>query len=267
MSKYSPKYRSNKTVLTAFVAILLVFIPVAGAFGFQMAESGGSTNGLFHASAGGNIGNNIQQAFGWDPATGTYVQATLGTHVGTNSVTISFPTGDKISWVWIFTDNQTWNDQALVHNSSIYSYINVKVATTSHSNLSDVQMFLGHAVNASVSTAIGDKGVTNFILDKTFYSSTVNNLGTAQELSVPQMLGSSFSSTAIYFIGLSTTGKFNTSANTSVGSTVNIDFTQYFGHTEQYNILSDVEAIMVVIAIIEIVILYAAIPRHKEWGE
>ncbi len=259
---YKPKFGSTRTVPTLFLAFLLVLVPVFGAIGFGAVEAGGNTNGQLVQTTGGNISLNAQQAFGWDPVTNTYIPATLT--VGHNNVTISFPSGDKISWIWVFTANPKFNDKAILQNSSIYSYVNVKITSTSRSNLSNVNMYMGHAVNASVSTSTGDKGVSNFLMDMTFYSSTVNNLGNALELPVLQLLGGSFSSTGIYYIGLSTAGNFNA---TSGGSAVSVTLTQYFGHTATYNILAGTEAIMVLVGIAELVLAYIAIPRHKEWSE
>lgn len=264
MPKHGPAIR-NRFLPTVLLTILLVFVPVIGGIGFGIAEAGGNTNGQLVAAANGGIGNNIQQAFGWDAANGTYLPALLSHSANNQTETIAFPKAQKISFVWIFTNNTKFDDKALLNSSNIYSYMNIKLTSTSESNLSNAFMYMGHALNASVSTAIGDKGVSNYIMNTTYYSSGTDKLGNSLELPTLQLLASSFTSTGIYYIGLSTKGTFST--NTTSGSTVSITFTQYFGHTVSYNILSGTEAITVVLGLLEIGFLYFAVPRHKEWEE
>ena len=137
--------------------------------------------------------------------------------------------------------------------------MNVKIATTSQTNLTGAAFYMGVAVNSSALTAQGDKGVSNFLVDQTIYSSTVNKLNQVVELPVLQLLGSKATSTGIMYLGLSQGSGFkNTSA-------VSIVLTQEFGHTQQYNILTGTEAFMLVLALVEILLVYIVIPRHKEW--
>lgn len=260
MPKHGPVSMKNRFLPTILLTVLLVFVPVIGGIGFGMAVAGGTSNGQYQNTAGSGIGQTYSAAFGWDPTSGQYVIGTLHS-TGTNNVTIVFPKGDKISYVWVFTNNPKYDANALLSNASIYTDVNVAVASTADSNLSNVIMYMGQIVNSSVVNSQADKGVANFLVQTPIYSSTVNNLGDAIEMPVLQLLGSVPSATGVVYIGLSTAGNF---ANTSQ---VSLDLTQTFGHTQQYNIITGTEAITVVLAILEIVFLYFAVPRHKEWEE
>lgn len=262
MPKHGPVSMKNRFLPTILLTVLLVFVPVIGGIGFGMAVAGGTSNGQYQNTAGSGIGQTYSAAFGWDPTSGQYVLGVMTHGTGTNNVTIAFPKGDKISYVWVFTNNPKYDANALLSNASIYTDVNVAVATTADSNLSNVIMYMGQIVNSSVATSPADKGVANFLVQTPIYSSTVNNLGDAIEMPVLQLLGSVPSATGVVYIGLSTAGNFN-----STGSVVSLDLTQTFGHTQQYNIITGTEAITVVLAILEIVFLYFAVPRHKEWEE
>ena len=259
MPKHGPVSMKNRFLPTILLTVLLVFVPVIGGIGFGMAVAGGTSNGQYQNTAGSSIDHTYNAAFGWDPTSGQYVIGTMAK--GTGNVTISFPAGDKISYVWVFTNNPKYDANALLSNASIYTNVNVALTTASKSNLSNVIMYMGQIVNSSVATSPADKGVANFLVQTPIYSSTVNNLGDAIEMPVLQLLGSVPSATGVVYIGLSTAGNF---ANTSQVSLV---LTQTFGHTQQYNIITGTEAITVVLAILEIVFLYFAVPRHKEWEE
>ena len=257
MVKHGPVYNGQKNWLVLITAILLVIVPTVGGLGFEMAISGGATNGQYHATAASGIDKTISAAYGWDNAKSTYVAGILTT--GTSNVTITFAAGDAISFVWVFTNNDTWDANALLSNATVYNQMNVKIATTSQTNLTGAAFYMGVAVNSSALTAQGDKGVTNFLVDQTIYSSTVNKLNQVVELPVLQLLGSKATSTGIMYLGLSQGSGFkNTSA-------VSIVLTQEFGHTQQYNILTGTEAFMLVLALVEILLVYIVIPRHKEW--
>lgn len=258
MVKHGPVYNGQKNWLVLITAILLVIVPTVGGLGFEMAISGGATNGQYHATAASGIDKTISAAYGWDNAKSTYVAGTLVTGTSDN-VTITFAAGDAISFVWVFTNNDTWDANALLSNATVYNQMNVKIATTSQTNLTGAAFYMGVAVNSSALTAQGDKGVTNFLVDQTIYSSTVNKLNQVVELPVLQLLGSKATSTGIMYLGLSQGSGFkNTSA-------VSIVLTQEFGHTQQYNILTGTEAFMLVLALVEILLVYIVIPRHKEW--
>lgn len=258
MVKHGPVYNGQKNWLVLITAILLVIVPTVGGLGFEMAISGGATNGQYHATAASGIDKTISAAYGWDNAKSTYVAGTLVTGTSDN-VTITFAAGDAISFVWVFTNNDTWDANALLSNATVYNQMNVKIATTSQTNLTGAAFYMGVAVNSSALTAQGDKGVSNFLVDQTIYSSTVNKLNQVVELPVLQLLGSKATSTGIMYLGLSQgSGFINTSA-------VSIVLTQEFGHTQQYNILTGTEAFMLVLALVEILLVYIVIPRHKEW--
>ena len=258
MVKHGPVYNGQKNWLVLITAILLVIVPTVGGLGFEMAISGGATNGQYHATAASGIDKTISAAYGWDNAKSTYVTGNLTTGTS-DDVTIAFPAGDAISFVWVFTNNDTWDANALLSNATVYNQMNVKIATTSQTNLTGAAFYMGVAVNSSALTAQGDKGVSNFLVDQTIYSSTVNKLNQVVELPVLQLLASKATSTGIMYLGLSQGSGFkNTSA-------VSIVLTQEFGHTQQYNILTGTEAFMLVLALLEILLVYIVIPRHKEW--
>ena len=259
MVKHGPVYNGQKNWLVLITAILLVIVPTVGGLGFEMAISGGATNGQYHATAASGIGKTIQAAYGWDNAKSTYVTGQISQQYS-NNVTISFTAGDAISFVWIFTNNTTWDANALLSNATVYNQMNVKIAASSQTNLTGAAFYMGVAVNSSALTAQGDKGVTNFLVDQTIYSSTVNKLNQVVELPVLQLLGSKATSTGIMYLGLSQGSGFN-----KTGSVVSIVLTQEFGHTQQYNILTGTEAFMLVLALVEILLVYIVIPRHKEW--
>ena len=259
MVKHGPVYNGQKNWLVLITAILLVIVPTVGGLGFEMAISGGATNGQYHATAASGIDKTISAAYGWDNAKSTYVAGILTTGTS-DSTTIAFPAGDAISFVWVFTNNDTWDANALLSNATVYNQMNVKIATTSQTNLTGAVFYMGVAVNSSALTAQGDKGVTNFLVDQTIYSSTVNKLNQVVELPVLQLLGSKATSTGIMYLGLSQGSGFN-----KTGSVVSIVLTQEFGHTQQYNILTGTEAFMLVLALVEILLVYIVIPRHKEW--
>ena len=246
---------------TVVAVFLVIFFTAIAAFGFQAALSGGNTNGNLKTSDGGNIGNNIQQAFGWDPAKSTYVSATLTVVKTSNNVTISFPKGDHISTVCIFTANKLFDNQGLLNSSSIYNYVELASSGTgnSHSNLTGLFMYVGQQVNSSALTAITDKGVTKSIMNYSIYSSSVNNLGVNVELPIPQLLATPLSFFSEYQIDLSQNSTFNST------SAVSLLFTQYFEHPANWNILFDAEAGVLVTGLVLIGMVYFAVPRHKEW--
>ena len=246
---------------TVVSVILVIFFTAIAAFGFQFALSGGNTNGNLKTSVNGNIGDNIQQAFGWDPAKATYVAATLTVVKTSNNVTISFPAGDKISTVWVFTANKLFDNQGLLNSSSIYNFVQLASSGTgkSHSNLTGLYMYVGQQVNSSALTAITDKGVTKSIMNYSIYSSTVNNLGVNVELPIPQLLATPLNFFSEYQIDLAQNSTFNTT------SSVSLLFTQYFEHPSNWNILFDAEAGVLVTGLLLIGMVYFAIPRHKEW--
>ena len=259
MVKHGPIYNGQKNWLVVITALLLVIVPTVGGLGYGMIVSGGATNGQYHATAASGIDKTISAAYGWDNAKSTYVAGILTP--GSGNTTIAFPTGDAISFVWVFTNNDTWDANALLSNATVYNQMNVKIAAASQTNLTGVAFYMGVAVNSSALTAQGDKGVSNFLVEQTIYSSTVNKLNQVVELPVLQLLGSKATSTGIIYIGLSQGSGFN-----KTGSVVSIVLTQEFGHTQQYNILTGTEAFMLVLALLEILLVYIVIPRHKEWG-
>jgi hypothetical protein len=251
--------RGSRNWSALFVALLLVFVPTAGGLGFALAVGGGATNGQFMATPGSGIDHTVSAAFGWDPHLGQYVTGSLA--LGTNNVTISFPTGDSITSVWVMTNNDTWDAHQLLVNSTVYLNANVKMATTADTNLSGVTMYMGTLVNSSAMSSVSDKGITDFLVQVPVYSSTVNQLNKVVELPILQLLGSVPTSTAAFYMALSPANNFK---NTSQVSFV---ITQTFGHTAQYNIFAGTAAFAAVLALIEIVLLYLAVPRHKEWEQ
>lgn len=267
MVRHGAAKNGTRTIAVVATLILLIFAAVVGGFGFQMAEAGGNTNGQLIKASGG-IGNSTQQAFGWNPVSNEYVAGFIYIG-GADNVSISFPYGEKITQIWVFTGNNAYNDLGLLTNSTIYNYANVQIAKTAGSplNLSGVDLYLGHAVNSSVNSSYGDKGVSNFLVNETLYSSTVNNLGNAVELPVLQMLASSFTAKAVFSISLAISSSFKAGNLTQGGSQVKIDLTQYFAHTADYNIFQDSAAIMVVLGLMLMIFVYFGIPRHDEWGQ
>lgn len=263
MVRHGAAKNGTRTIAVVATLILLIFAAVVGGFGFQMAEAGGNSNGQLIAANGG-IGHGVQQVFGWDPVTNEYIAGEISVDkLGYNQINITFPIGEKVTQIWVFTNNNSFNDLGLLTNSTIYNYANVKIVQTAHNavNLSGVNMYMGHAVNSSVNSSYGDKGVSNFLINETLYSSTVNNLGNAVELPVLQLLASSLSSKAVFSVSLSISGNFNGS------SQVSVDLTQYFAHTASYNIFQDSAAIMVVLGLMLMIFVYFGIPRHDEWGQ
>ena len=244
-------------------AILLVFVPVAAGFAFEMAESGGNSNGSLRTSTGGNIGNNIQQVWGWSPNKKSYVSGSMTVVKTSDNVTITFPAGDQISVVWIFTANKLYNVEGILNGSSIYNFVTLASGSGSdHSNLSNIYMYAGVAVNSSALTAITDKSVTKSILNYTIFSATTNNLGVNVELPVTELLATPSTYFTQYQIDISQNATFNVSSGQ-----VSLLFTQYLSHDESWNILFDAEASMMVLGLLLIGLVYFAVPRHKEWSQ
>ena len=241
-------------------AILLVFVPAVGGFAFEMAEAGGNSNGSLETTHSGNIGNNVQEVFGWSPNKKSYETATLSTSKTSDNVTITFPAGDEISVVWIFDANKLFDAEGILNSSSIYNFVTLASGTGSdHSNLSAIYMFAGQTVNSSALTAITDKSVIKSIMNYTVYTSTVDNLGTNFELPVSQLLATPTTYLTQYQIDLSQNSTFNST------SAVSLLFTQYLSHDTNWNILFDSEAAMLVLGLLLIGMIYAGVPRHKEW--
>lgn len=271
MVRHGAAKNGTRTIAVVATLILLIFAAVVGGFGFQMAEAGGNSNGQLTQSSG--IGHTIQQAFGWDPVTNEYVAGEINIgatgSITASNATISFPVGMEITQIWVFTNNNSFNVLGLLTNSTIYNYANLQIVKTSHNavNLSGVDLYMGHAVNSSVNSSYGDKGVSNYLINETLYSSTVNNLGDAVELPVLQLLASSFTAKAVFSISLTISSGWKTANATDGGSQVSVDLTQYFAHTASYNIFQDSAAIMVVLGLMLMIFVYFGIPRHDEWGQ
>lgn len=261
MVRHGAAKNGTRTIAVVATLILLIFAAVVGGFGFQMAEAGGNSNGQLIAASGG-IGHSVQQVFGWNPVSNQYIAGTISA-INNDNITITFPIGEKVTQIWVFTNNNSFNNLGLLTNSTIYNYANVKIVKTAHNavNLSGVDLYMGHAVNSSVNSSYGDKGVSNYLVNETLYSSTVNNLGSAVELPVLQLLATSFSAKAVFSVSLAISGNFNGS------SQVSMVLTQYFAHTADYNIFQDSAAIMVVLGLMLMIFVYFGIPRHDEWGQ
>ena len=243
-------------------AILLVFVPVAAGFAFEMAEGGGNSNGSLRTSTGGNIGNNVQEIWGWSPNEKMYEPGSFTANKLSDNVTVNFPVGAEISVVWIFTANKLYNVEGILNGSSIYNFVTLAVAGTGsdHSNLSGIFMYAGATVNSSALTAITDKSVTKSILNYTIFSATTNNLGINFELPVTELLATPSTYFTQYQIDISQNATFNTTSGQ-----VSLLFTQYLSHDESWNILFDAEASMMVLGLLLIGLVYFAVPRHKEW--
>lgn len=244
------------------VSILLVFVPVAAGFAFEMAEAGGNSNGSLETTHNGNVGNNVQEVFGWSPNKKSYETATLSTSKTSDNVTVTFPAGDQISIVWIFTGNKLFDAEGILNSSSIYNFVTLASGTGSdHSNLSAIYMYAGQTVNSSALTAITDKSVSKTVLNYTVYSDTVNNLGTNFELPVTQLLATPTTYLTQYQIDLNQSSAFNSTDQ------VSLLFTQYLSHDTNWNILFDSEAAMLVLGLLLIGMVYAGVPRHDEWRQ
>jgi hypothetical protein len=180
-----------------------------------------------------------------------------------DNVTITFPAGDQISVVWIFTANKLYNVEGILNGSSIYNFVTLASGSGSdHSNLSNIYMYAGVAVNSSALTAITDKSVTKSILNYTIFSATTNNLGINFELPVTELLATPSTYFTQYQIDISQNATFNVSSGQ-----VSLLFTQYLSHDESWNILFDAEASMMVLGLLLIGLVYFAVPRHKEWSQ
>ena len=259
MASYAQAHPRMWPVL--LTAILLVFVPVAAGFVFEMAEGGGNSNGSLRTSDGGNLGNNIQQVWGWSPNKKMYVAGIMTSVKTSNNVTITFPAGDQISVVWIFTANKLYNVQGILNTSSIYNFVTLASGSGSdHSNLTGMYMLAGAVVNSSALNVITDKSVSKSILNYTIFSSTVNNLGTNFELPVDELLATPSTYFTQYQIDLTQNSTFS---NTT--GVVSLLLSQYLEHSTNWNILFDSEASMLVLGLLLIGLIYAGVPRHKEW--
>lgn len=211
-----------KSWLGLVTAVLVVMAALAGGFIFQAQNAGQSNTSGESILAGYNIATEYHSEWGLNYSDHTWTLLTSVLDKNTGVVNTTVPKG--ISEIVLMTANTSQTAEKLADKNAFFTYTDIKIANLK-GGLNDAYMYFGSYVNATGTTATADKGITDFGLNQTLYSSTVNNLGSTLELAVNNVMRSNPSSTPQYAIFLNNSGPSNTTLP------ITLSFTQYWQYT------------------------------------
>jgi len=242
------------------VIIIAVFGMLAAASGFGALGQTAANNGNLHTykpATGGvySLSTEYQEAFGWNGTawvTGTITTVTADAQ-GVPGISISFPAGQHISTVVLFTGNKTQDVSGLLQHSLFFSVTNI---TTTNAKLTGAYLLFGTNHNSSAVNKYNDKAITHSWINSTIFNSSVNNINQNVKISVPYMFAQPTALAGYVFT-------INTTANNAT-TAASLTIYQQFEAPFSLNLEELVYSIGAVLALIAFIPMYFAVPRRYD---
>ena len=249
----------TKGIGAIIVALLVVFGAVFGVLVLSSVASAGKTSQGLYDLSNYTVNNEVSSVWGYNSTAHTWHD--LSFTKGTSSITVTTPLGQQVTRVLILTQNASQDVYHLLQNGLLFSYSKLSITSTGgHANLSSAYMYFGTQVNDTGTTSLGDKGVSDYVLNQTLYGPSVDNFGHNIQLSAIPYFASNFAGSPQYAFYL------NQSKNaTGVYSSQSLTFTQYFEYAQHFTLVSYVGLILLVFVGVTILFLYMIVPEH--YGE
>ena len=248
-----------KGIGAIILALVVVFGAIFGILVLGSVASAGKTNQGLYSNSNYSIAHEISSAWGYNTSDHTWYSLTFTVDKATHSVALVTPLHEQMNSILILTDNSSQDVYNLLQNGNLFTYSNIAITTTGpKANLSDAFMYFGTPVNASSTTSQGDKGISDYLLNQTLYSSSVNELGHNLQLSGIPYFASLFTSMPAYLIQLNQS-LYSTSKTCN---SLTITFTQYFEYAQHFALVDDVGLILLAFVFATIFIIYAISPEH-----
>lgn len=248
-----------KGIGAIIVTLLVVFGAIFGVLVLGSVASAGKTSQGLYDLQNYSINNEVTSVWGYNTSSHTWYDLTFTK--GTSSITVTTPLHQQISKVEILTQNASQDVYHLLQNGLLFTYAKLSITSTGgHSNLSSAYMYLGLPVNDTGTTALNDKGVSDYVVNQTLYGPSTNNFGHNVQLSVIPYFASNFAGSAQYVFNLN-----QTKNATGVYSSQSIVFTQYFEYAQHFTLVTYVGLILLFFVALTLLFLYMMLPEH--YGE
>ena len=246
----------TKGVGAIIVSLLVVFGAIFGVLILSSVASAGKTSQGLYEMDNYTIANEVTSVWGFNSTSHTWYD--LSFTKGTASITATTPLHQQISRVLILTQNESQNVQNDLQNGLLFTYTKLAISSTGgHANLSSAYMYFGLPVNDTGVTSLGDKGISDYLLNQTLYDSSVDNFGHNVQLPAIPFFASNFAGSAQYLFVLN-----QTKNTTGVYSSQSIVFTQYFEYAQHFPLVTYVGLILLAFVALTILFLYLMTPEH-----
>ena len=246
----------TKGIGAVIVALLVVFGAVFGVIILGSVASAGKTSQGLYDLSNYSINNEVSSVWGYNTSAHTWNDLTFVK--GTSSITITTPLHQQITRILVLTQNASQDVYHLLQNGLLFTYSKLSISSTGgHANLSSAYMYFGTPVNDTGTTALSDKGISDYVVNQTLYGPSVDNFGHNVQLSAVPYFASSFAGSAQYLFTLN-----QTKNATGVYSSQSITFTQYFEYAQHFTLVSYVGLILLAFVALTILFLYMMVPEH-----
>ncbi len=241
------------------VALLVVFGAVFGVLILGSVASAGKTSQGLYDLSNYSINNEVSSVWGYNSSAHTWYDLTFVK--GTSSITITTPLHQQITRILILTQNESQDVYHLLQNGLLFTYSKLAISSTGgHANLTAAYMYFGTEVNDTGTTALSDKGVSDYVVNQTLYGPSVDNFGHNIQISAVPYFASNFAASAQYLFMLN-----QTKNATGVYASQSITFTQYFEYAQHFTLVTYEGLILLAFVMLTVLFLYLTVPEH--YGE